>query len=366
MEFTCLKSQLQKSFQLAEKYTSKNASLSTLSGVLVQAGKNKLTIRSTDLNTCFETSISAQVKKEGSIVIPPRPSISLLSSVGEEKVKGEVKDNNLYFITSKTITALKTYPADDFPKLPKIKGGQKFVLKSDELLSNLKSVSFAAAFSEIKPEIASIFLKNDSGKILKVVATDSFRLAEKSFKEEIEKPFSFLFPAQAAAEFIKLIENFEGEIAFSLEENQLFAAHPLFSFFTRLTEGKFPDYEQIIPSAFSTEVAVNRRELVENLKLSGIFAGRLREARIHIYPGDNLLEILTSDSELGEHTSRLSAQVTGENLQISFNQRYLLEGLEPISSESVILRFSGQSRPLVIQSPQDASYIYLVMPMKNA
>ena len=114
------------------------------------------------------------------------------------------------------------------------------------------------------------------------------------------------------------------------------------------------------------EIRREQKELVENLKLAGVFSGRLKETKLKAYAGDNILEIITTDSELGEHNSQLTAQITGENLEISFNQKYLLEGLEPIASDSVILRFSGASRPLLIQNPRDVSYTYLVMPMKNS
>lgn len=368
MNLICLKEQLQKNIQLAERYVGRITSAPSLTGIFMEAQKNYLIIRSTDLNIGFESKIAAEVKKEGLVVVAPHPVAALLSSLNVEKIKIEVKDNNLYLITPKTTTAVKIYSSENFPKLPKIKNEQKLIFKINNLLSNFKSVSFCSSTSDIKPEIASILLKNDSGKSIKFVATDSFRLAEKTSDQEegIKNKFNFLFPARAAAEFMRLLDNFQGELEFNLTDNHLFINHPSFSFFTNLTEGKFPEYEQIIPTSFSTEVTLNRLELIENLKLSGIFSGRLREASLHIYPEDNLLEILTNDSELGEHTSQLTAQINGESLNIAFNQRYLLEGLNPISSENVILRFCGQNKPLVIQSPQNISYIYLIMPMKNA
>ncbi|MEK7598849.1 MAG: DNA polymerase III subunit beta [Patescibacteria group bacterium] len=366
MDLICLKQQLQKNIQLAERYIGRLSSAPSLTGVFMEAQKNYLIIRSTDLNIGFESKIAAEVKKEGSVVVAPHPVVALLSSLNTEKIKIEVKNNNLYFTTPKTTTAVKIYSSENFPKLPKIKNEQKIIFKTNNLLSNLKSVSFCSSTSDIKPEITSILFK-DCGKKIKFVATDSFRLAEKTSDQEegIKNQIYFLFPARAAAEFMRLLDNFQGELEFNLTNSHLFINHPSFSFFTNLTEGKFPEYEQIIPTTFTTEVTVNRSELMENLKLSGIFAGRLREAGLRIYPEDNLLEILTNDSELGEHTSQLTAQITGESLNIAFNQRYLLEGLDPISSENVILRFCGQNKPLVIQSPTDLSYIYLIMPMKN-
>lgn len=298
--------------------------------------------------------------------MPARPMISLLASLNDEKVDLESKNNNIHLTTKHTATTIKTYTMEDFPKIPKVKGGIKTNFNLKELLDGLKGVSFAAANSDIKPEISSVFFKGGNEKTLKIVATDSFRLAERSLKLAAPKEASFLFPSRSAADFMKIIENFEGEAEFGFDSQHLLVTHPSFSYFTRLIEGKFPDYEQIIPATFTSEVSLNKNELMEGLKLAGVFSGRLKEIKLRVYPDDNLLEILTSDSELGEHSSRIQAQVTGEGVEISFNQKYLLEGLEPVNSLNVILRFSGPNRPVLIQSPQDVSYVYLAMPMKSA
>lgn len=365
MEFSCLKEQLQKGLQIAERHTNHQHSIPALSGVLLETNKNQLIIRSTDLYTGFETKISAQIKKEGIVVVPARPTISLLASLNDEKVDLESKNNNICLTTKYTETAIKTYALEDFPKLPKIKGGVKISFNIKTLLDGLKGVSFAAANSDIKPEISSVFFRSGNEKNLKIAATDSFRLAERALKLVAPKEASFLFPSKSVTDFMKIIENFDGEAEFSFDNQHLMVSHPSFAYFTRLIEGKFPDYEQIIPTTFASEVSLNKNELIEALKLAGVFAGRLKEIKLRAYPDDNLLEILTSDSELGEHSSRLKAQVTGEGIEISFNQKYLLEGLDPVNSSNVILRFSGPNRPVVIQSPQDVSYVYLAMPMKS-
>ncbi|MBI2507284.1 MAG: DNA polymerase III subunit beta [Candidatus Niyogibacteria bacterium] len=366
MELSCSKNNLQKGLQLAEKQTNQKNINPILNGVLLKTDKNHILIRATDLYSGFETKIPAEIKKEGTIVIPVKPIISLLSSANDDKIILESKDNNLHLVTKNTATTIKAYAEDDFPKLPRVKSDRKLTMKAEKLCSYIKNVVFARSDSDIKPEIASVFFSYKNKSAVKAVATDSFRLAEKTFDMETKGIDSFLFPGKSAADFVKILENFEGDIELNFDEHHLFVSHPSFSYFTRLVEGNFPDYEQIIPSSFSTEVSLNRRDLIENIKLAGVFSGRLKEVKLRAYPEDNLLEITTSDAELGEHTGQISAQITGENLEMSFNQRYLLEGLEPINSDSVILRFSGASRPLLIQNPRDVSYLYLVMPMKSS
>lgn len=368
MELSCLKNHLQKGLQLAEKQTNQKNINPILNGVLLKTEKNHILIRATDLYSGFETKIPAEIKKEGAIVIPVKPVISLLSSANDDKIILESKNNNLHLVTKNTATTVKAYAEDDFPKLPRVKSDQKLIIKAEKLFSYIKNVVFARSDSDIKPEIASVFFSYKNKSTAKAVATDSFRLAEKTFDFDIETKGinSFLFPGKSAADFVKILENFEGDVELSFDEHHLFVSHPQFSYFTRLVEGNFPDYEQIIPSSFTTEITLNKRDFADNIKLAGVFSGHLKEVKMRAYPEDNLLEITTSDSELGEHNGQIAAQITGENLEMSFNQRYLLEGLEPINSDSVILRFSGANRPLLIQNPRDVSYLYLVMPMKSS
>lgn len=365
MYIVCLRDQLQKSITLAEKYISKTSSIPALQGILLDADKNILTIRSTDLDTGFETTISAQVKKPGSVVIPGKTASALVSSLKGEKVNIETKGNMITVTTKNTATTVKGYRQDEFPKLPKIKNGQKITVDAGVLLKNIKNVYYAASQSNIKPEIESVYFNAGDGDVVKMVATDSFRLAEKTSGFESKKQLSLIFPLRNIVDFTKVLENFSGKVELLFDNQQLFVSHPSFSYFTRLIDGTFPDYRQIIPASFTTEVVVNKEEFGETLKLANIFSGRLNEVKFRVYPQDNVFEVTTSDSEVGEHVSHISAKVTGEPLEVSFNQRYVSDGLQPIGSDSVILRFGGETNPLLMQDLKDPSFLYLVMPMKN-
>ena len=366
MDFTCSRADLAKGLKLAESLADRISTIPSLQGIFLETNKNTLTIRSTDLNTGFEMFFETRVKREGRAVIPVHPSIQLVASISGETVHVEAEEALVHFTTHATTSSVKGYPNDDFPKLPKVKKENALSFLIPDFLKAARSVLFAVSKSDIRPEIASIYVKGLSDGVVKIVATDSFRLAESSFRGTVSKPFSFLFPGRRLGEFVRILENFIGTIDCFFDEQQFFAAHEKFSYFTRLTEGKFPDYEQIIPRSFTTEATINRTELVENLKLAGIFSGQLREIRLKTYPADGLFEILTKDSEVGEHSSHLKALITGEGVEMAFNQRFVIEGIDPISSENVLLRFSGVGRPLVIQNPQDVSYVYLAMPMKSA
>ena len=366
MDFTCSRTDLSKGLKLAEGLVCTQSAIPSLQGIFLETNKNILTIRSTDLTTGFEMFFETNVKKEGRAVMPVHPTIQLVASISGETVHVEAENTLVHFTTHATTSSVKGYPNNDFPKLPKIQKENTLSFSIPDFLKAARSVLFAASKSDIRPEIASIYVKGQAGGDIKIVATDSFRLAECSFKGIAAKPFSFLFPGKRLGEFVRILESFTGTTDCFFDGQQFFASHEKFSYFTRLTEGKFPDYEQIIPRSFTTEATINRLELLENLKLAGIFSGQLREIRLKTYPTDGLFEILTKDSEVGEHSSHLKALITGEGVEMAFNQRFVIEGIDPISSENVLLRFSGAGRPLVIQNPQDVSYMYLAMPMKSA
>lgn len=366
MDFICSRTEFSKGLRLAEYLTNRVSAIPALQGILLETYKNTVVIRSTDLNTGFEMTIPVrEMRREGSAVIPVRPSIQLVASASGDTIRVEAEDSGIHFTTPTTTSTLKGYSKEDFPMMPKMKDGDRVTLPIHDFLKTIHSVLFAAAKSDIRPEISSVFIRGFADGVVKIAATDSFRLAERSFKTDITKPFSFLFPARRLGEFARILEGFSGSVDCLFDGQQFFAHHDEFSYFTRLTDGKFPDYEQVIPRSFTTEVTLRSTDFLDHVKLAGIFSGSLREIRFKAYPSDGLLEIRTTDSEVGEHSSRLKAQITGEGIEMSFNQRYVVEGLDPLASETVLLRFSGASRPLVIQNPQDVSYIYLVMPMKS-
>ena len=364
MNVTCLKDQFYKIITLAERHTSKEAHLPFLQGLLIHTKKNTIHVSSTNLDTGFEAWMPASVKEEGSVVLPAKSCVSLISTLTGEKIKIESKNNDVFFTTQNTSTNLKSYPVEEFPSFPKIKKIRSVEIPCENLSKSIASVVMAASSSEIKPEISSVFFNVLKNKI-KMAATDSFRLAEKTIPFKGEEGFNILFPFKHVLEIGKILEHFNDPIVLSIGENQAVFSSKNYSLVTRIREEKFPNYEQIIPTTFSTEVKVKKSDFINGVRLASIFSGRLREIKFNIYPEDNLFEIFSKNSDIGEHVSQIPSNVTGERLNVTFNYSYIMDGISMISSSDVLLRFNGDSKPVLIQDPYDASYVYLAMPMKN-
>ena len=364
MNVDCIKDKFYKAITLSERHISHEPHNLILQGVNIEAKNNLLNIKSTNLDTGFEIFIPAVVKVPGKIVIPVKALSSLISTINGDKIKLEGKQNTLFITTDYTSTTIKGYSAEEFPQFPKITKIKEISFPNENISEYFSKVLIAASTSEIKPEISSLSIQINKLKI-KLVATDSFRLAEKVIEHKSDGIFSFLFPYKHMLELAKILEYINEPLTLSFNDTHAIFSAKSFSYITRLRDGSFPNYESIIPSSFSTEVKVKKSELVNALKLASIFSSRLREVHFNVYPEDNIFEITTKSSDIGEHVSHIKSGITGERLSAVFNYNYIIDGVQNISAEDILLRFNGDSKPVLIQNPYDASYLYLAMPMKN-
>lgn len=365
MKLNCLNLYFKEALNLSEKIAGKNINLPILDAVLIFAKDDKVVVSATNLEHALEIQIPAKIKKEGRRAVPARVLNNLLSGLAEDdNIELESQGDNLAVAVKNTSSVIKGYPADDFPIFPIIQKKYVFSLPSFDLIEGLKSVLHAVSLSDIKPEISSIFVSSEKNRPLIFAATDSFRLAEKSFPGNSSVFPHILIPQRAAAEIIRIFEGKDSNIDFYADKNQLLLTCGNIKFFSRLTEGRFPNYEQVVPSEFSTEVLLDKDVFKNALRTAGVFSSRLNEVKLRVYPDDKLLEIETSSAELGEHVNHLTAEIKGENIESVFNHRYLLDGLQFIDSKKVALKFSGPEKPLLVKGEKDG-YYYLVMPMKN-
>lgn len=365
MKIICFKNHLKEKLFFAEKNAAKISNTPALNGVYLETNKNSLKIISTNLETGLEATIPAKIFKEGRAVVPVRIMAQLISTLFDEKITLESVGHGLNISTEKISSLIKGYPTEDFPKLPKIKKSCVFAVPSEKISQGLRWVYNAASSSDLKPEIASVFFYIQNKVPLKLVATDSFRLAEKTLDYTVKNAESFILPIKSAAEIIKLLENKEENVQISFDNNQINFSGKDFNFVSRLIEGVFPSYESIIPKKFHADVLIKKDQLIDALRSASIFSGQLNEIIINIVPEDNLMEIRTQSGEIGEHTSQLDAKITGEKVSLNFNYHYLLDGLQNINHPEALLRFGGENRPLLIQHPGDSSCLYLVMPMRG-
>ena len=365
MKLECVKLNLKNALLTAERFTGKQLSLPVLRFVLLIAGEKSLKLRATNLDLGIEIELPARVEKEGVIAIPADTLGNFLSNLTEEKnVVIEQVGQHLTISGTSYSTLIKGFGYEDFPTLPFVTKGVTMDLPAQSLLSAFRATQYAVATTDIKPEFASIHLFTDEQGIV-AVATDSSRLAEKRvpLKKHSEE-VSLLIPGKNVLELSRALESVEEEVRVCATKNQI-SFHTEHTHITsRLVDGTFPDYKQIIPKQVTTEAVLLRQDFLDCLKLTTVFSGKLQQVRLKIHPEEKQFEIESRNDEIGETSHQIDATLKGEPVEFLFNQRFLLDVLSYLSTDSIAL-FASAGKPLVIKGVGDHSFTYLIMPMKG-
>ena len=366
MKIQCLNQNLRNAVLISERSSSKNQTLPILNSLFLGVEKDKIKIRSTNLETAVELQLSGKINESGSIVVPAKILGLFLSNLSDEQVTLESQKNNLLIKTKTTNTVIRGFAPEDFPIFPKIEPQEKIILPAPELKNGIASCAVAISPNDTKPELNSMFFKIFKNTI-KMAATDSFRLAEKIITSKnisCEKMVSFLVPQKAVLEILKITDKDEN-VELGINKNQLVLGAQNIKFISRLTDGTFPDYEQIMPKNFKTTALVNKTEVVSSLKLASVFVGKLNDISLVFSKDKNNIYISSTPSDVGEYSANVSASIQGEDISAKFNLRYILEGIAQIDQEYISFSLNGADLPMLIKGKNDNSYLYIVMPMRG-
>lgn len=367
MKFECSKEKIAKAISRADRVTGKNLSLPVLGCLVLETKKDGVLVKATNLDVGLEIFVPCKVLEQGSVAILGNvlsPFISSLSK-NDNILNFILQESNLYISSKNSETLIKTYPHEDFPSIPKIDKVDGYKISGKDLLKGLQSVWYSAAISNIKPELSSVYLYPRGDEII-FVATDSFRLAEKSLKIGKNEGFEpILIPFRNAIEIAKVFEDEDGDVELIFETDQLVLNGSEVYLISRIVDGNFPDYQQIIPKEESTVVSLLKEDFAQAMRVSNVFSNNFNQITLTVSPADGIFEISTQNKDKGETINRVKANIEGESIKISFNQKYLTDCLTSIHSDQIRMAFSGVGRPLIITGSKDGSFRYLVMPMNK-
>ena len=351
----------------AEKVAGKNPTLPVIAGLFLEAKNKLLTIRATNLDLGVSINVPAKVLEEGAIVVPAHILSSFLNSLGKEKsITLESNTKTLSVTTDKTKTSMNLLSAEDFPVIPELRDDDAFKVPAKDLVSGIKSVLYAASVGSIKPELSSVCLSYD-GEHLVFVATDSFRLAEKKIKSKHIPPFTqILIPQKNAAEIARIFDGAGEDVSLVVEEHQLALRSGNVYVTSRVIDGVFPDYKQVIPKESAAEATLLKQDLQSSLKTSLIFSDQFNQLKISLDPKDKKFEIESKNQNVGESVYNISAALTGKALSIAVNHRYFTDCFNSVAADSLTLSFAGEGRPIVVHGVGDKTFMYLVMPMNRS
>lgn len=365
MKITCLQENLKSSLNITQNIIGRNLTLPILNNVLLSTEDGRLKISSTNLEIGINTWTSGKIEKKGAITCPAKVLANFINNLPNKKIELEVKGNNLMIKCDNYKATLNGLSADDFPIIPKIEEAPLIEIKNNILREALLKVVGSASLSESRPEITGILFSFEK-KELKLAATDSFRLAEKIIFEisrgsgEIK---SFIIPQKTIQEIIRVLGEKEGETKICLGSGQVLFDSGDAQIISRLIEGQYPDYQQIIPKSFSIQAIMDKTELLSVIRAAAVFSSKTNNIKFCLSEGE--FEVLSQDPDLGENRAQIKAEVKGKKIEINFNFRYLLEGLANIGTKQVFLGMNSDSSPAVFKPVGDDSFVCLVMPIKT-
>lgn len=365
MKITCLQEKLKNALSLVERAIGKNVNLPILSNVLLETKKGRLKIAATNLEIGIETWITSKVEAKGKVTVPAQAFLQFISSLPQDRVSLEAKKQDLKVKSNNFKALLNGLDPKEFPIIPKVKAEPLFKVKSDLLTQGLTQVQPACSFSDTRPEISGVYFHKGNNKEIKMVATDSFRLAQKTININLNKKqdLDLIVPIKTVQELIRIVGTGKRDVECRVKENQIEFRFGDTRIISRLIEGDYPDYEKIIPSKFVTKVVVKRKELEDAIKRASFFSSKINDVRIKTK--GSKLAISSRSQKVGENLSLLSAEMEGKELASVFNYNFLLDGLRSITTKKVVFRFSGAEKPVLIKPVGDTSYLYLVMPIKD-
>jgi len=369
MKIIILKEKLKKALSLVEKITGKNLTLPILNNVLIKSEEGFLKLSTTDLELGINYWVPAKVEAQGEATIPVRIFSNLISFLNDDKIDLELKENNLNIKTNNHKSEIKGLDAKDFPIIPEVGSENSVNVNTKDITQGLLQVIDFASVTQVRPELSGVYF-SFQGNELKVVTTDSFRLAEKTIllDQKIE-PQTFILPRNAGREIINLFSENNDDIKFCFSPNQIMVQgyfqdteKPSAQLVSRLIEGEYPDYKAVIPKEFKTQVIISRDELLSQIKSASLFSGRTNEIKLNVKK--DKMEIISQNVDLGDTKSSISVVVKGEETSVNFNHKFLIDGLSQIKSSEVIFEFNGQEGPGLLKSSEDNSYVYVIMPIK--
>lgn len=374
MKTIILKDNLKEGLAVAGRVAPKNLSLPILNSVLLSTEKNFLCLKTTDLEIGIKWWSLAKVEKEGKVACPIRLLQGLIDNlpVGKVLLNSEGKNLIIESEEEKFKAQVNGFDAEEFPIIPEPETKESLNIKSSVFTSSLARVVDMASTSMIKPEISGVYF-NFNEKSLKMVATDSFRLAEETIilEERVAEEISFILPQRSCKELINIFANSNSEIKIYLSNNQVLfeimmteTNHPKARVSSRLIEGEYPNYQEIVPREFRTTAVISRPEFLQNLKTTGLFSNKINEVKIALNPQKQEIEIQTQSQEAGQSKSTLKAKIEGEASEVSFNWRFLIDGLNQLKEKEFIFALSKDEGPVLLQPKEEKDYFYLLMPLR--
>ena len=365
MKLSCVRDNLVKALGSLGRVVTTSSTLPILGNILVKTDQGRLKMSATDLEMGINYWIGAKIEEEGEITIPAKVFYDYVNNNNDENIELMVEGQVVTLKSVHYTTKINALPSDEFPIIPKIESESVIELPAEILHDAVLKVVFAAATGETNPTLAGVLFKVEGGK-LKVVATDSYRLAERVVdlgSGEVQD-IQVIVPTKTIQELVRLLGNVSGSVKVYISDNQIMFGLNGIELVSRLIEGNYPAYESIMPVSFATKVVVSTKDLLRDTKMAAVFSRETQKIKLMVDKENNKL-ISMSKGQTGENVSNIEVEVEGNAGEITFNTRYLADVLNVAGSLKVILELTDKLKPGLVKPVNDDLYRYIIMPVKD-
>lgn len=377
MKFVCTQENLSQGLTIVSHVTGKSINLPILGNVLLQTEGGNLKLSATNLELAVSTLIRGKVEGEGEYTVPAKLFQDYISLLPQGKVELECIEEGLRITASGQETIIRGMSGQEFPLIPKLAKSNGVSFKASDVKRMISQVAFSVSLSESRPELCGIacFFGGSVGNgMAAFVATDGYRLAERVVPiVKGSADMVMIVPSRAMLELSRILTSYKDELGipeeveWAMTENQLVATYGNTEIVSRLIEGSFPDYRQIIPESFRVTSVADRAEVQKAVKSASLFARQgLFDIHLGFRGAEGALNVHSADQGTGKTATNVSAEIEGSDTDLVVNYRYLSDGLSVIGTPKVRFKLNdGNSAMLVVPEGGDEVYRYLVMPIRN-
>lgn len=375
MKISCTQENLNQGLNIVSHIANKNSNLPILGNILIRVEDKILNLSTTNLEIGIRVDIRSKVESEGDFTVDAKLFSDYISLLPKERIDLELVGDELKINCQKQKTKIKTQPAGDFPLIPQIKKEDPYIIKAKTFKKAISEVVFAVAISETRPEISGVYMKFIDDVVV-LAATDSYRLCEKKVKIEKsnKEEKEIIIPVKTLQEVSRILGVFKEDAAIEdienieiyISNNQIMFSYNGVDLVSRLIEGQYPDYTQILPTEHKTKVNINKENIVKAVKTSSLFTkSGIYDVKLEFSATNNSIIISSSSAQTGENVSEVEAEISGEENNIVLNYKYLLDGLQNIDSENVVFELNTGNNPCVLRPSENSDYVYIIMPIKQ-
>lgn len=364
MKFSINQAELQNGLAVVAKGSSTRSTLPVLAGVHVIAKEGQITLETSDLTISIKVTLPALVEEQGETVVPAKLFLEIVKNLPDMSVRIETTDLNATVFCNNTTFSLKTLNALEFPGFPEITAEQKAEFPFSTFSSMVRSTAKIVSHDESRIVLTGVLISL-IGTTLKMVATDSYRLAVA--ETELENSAVEDFEAVIAGSFLQDIASLsqsDQPISLGISENQIIVQYQDVTFINRRIDGAFPNYKQLIADGYQTRATVSTQALIDAVRRVSLLSNKVSPVQIHVDPDASTVTFMTNSQDIGQAQETLLCEVEGEAVDIAFNYTFMLDGLHSMNSDVVYLDLFGGMKPGILRSAEGENFLYLIMPVR--